>query len=309
MLPVLYGAIAVSKTKLRNATFSIHQMVKHMDIQSYATRADMRTMLVRCIKDLHELGFKVGHIKGIKERHVCALVEKWKAEDKNPATIKNYMAKLRKVARHLGEPNMIKPDNSAYQIKERSYAPRVNKAITNLDLTNCDDKYIRLSLEGQALFGLRREESLKFTLSKAYEGDYLAIQPSWTKGGIGRTIKIRTKEQREWIHRVSQLVKPGNSLIPEDKSYKQQLGHYKALTASLGLSKLHGLRHAYAQQRYRELTAHFDDNKIGLLPPIAGGKTYNELSQREKELDRRARHIIVRELGHSRLNILKIYLK
>ena len=289
----------MSNTKLRSATYSIDQMIRSMDIHSYTTRADMRTMLVRCIKDLHALGFKVGHVKGIKERHVYALVEHWKAQEKNPATIKNYMAKLRKVARHHGESTMIKPDNSAYQIKDRSYLPTVNKAITNLDLSQCEDSYIRLSLEGQFLFGFRREESLKFILSQANKGDHLAIQPSWTKGGIGRLIRIRTAKQRQWLQRVGELVKPGQSLIPSDKSYKQQLDHYKALTVKLGLCKLHGLRHAYAQRRYQELTAYFDRNKKGLLPPIAGGRSYKDLSLFEKEIDRRARHIIVRELGHA----------
>jgi ribosomal protein L24 len=297
----------MSNTKLRSATFSIDNAIKGMDIRSYTTRADTRVMLIRCIKDLHELGYKVGHVKGIKERHVCALVTHWTVQNKNPATIKNYMAKLRKLAQYHGEPSMIKPDNSDYQIKNRSYVPTVNKAITGLDLSFCEDSFIRLSLEGQALFGFRREESLKFTLSQALAADSLIIQPGWTKGGVGRVIKIRTQEQRQWIERVNQRVLPGQSLIPADKSYKQQVGHYKTQTAKLGLSRLHGLRHAYAQARYRELTKHFDEHKIGLLPPIAGGKPFKELSRTEQDWDRRARHILVRELGHSRVSIVRIY--
>ena len=298
----------MSKTKLRSATYSIHNLVKQMQIPSFNTRADTRVMLVRCIKDLHELGFKVGHIKGIKEPHVHALIEHWKSQGKNPATIKNYMAKLRKMATQLGYPEIIKPNNTAYKIEGRCYASIMNKAITDIDFSKCHDIHIRLSLEGQALFGFRREESLKFTLSEAYKEDYLDIQPSWTKGGIGRIIKIRTKEQRQWLNRVSQLVRPGQSLIPQEKSYKEQLGHYKTLTAHLGLSNLHGLRHAYAQRRYQELTRWFDETGQGLLSPIAGGKSFKELSKKEQDWDRRARHILVRELGHSRLNILKIYI-
>lgn len=298
----------MSNTKLRSATYSIHNMVKHLNIRSYTTAADMRIMLIRCIKDLHQLGFKVGHIKGIKERHVLALVEHWKNQDKNPATIKNYMSKLRTMAGYLGNPDMIKPDNSVYGIKERSYTPTINKAIISIDLTACEDIYIKLSLEGQALFGFRREESLKFILSEAWQNNHLVIQPSWTKGGVGRIIGIQTEAQRLWLEKVSLLVLPGQSLIPPEKTYREQLGHYKAVTSRMGLSNLHGLRHAYAQRRYQELTAHFDTHKKGLFPPIAGGKTYRELSQIEKDWDRHARHIIVRELGHSRLNITRIYL-
>ena len=80
------------------------------------------------------------------------------------------------------------------------------------------------------------------------------------------------------------------------------------MTAHLGLSNLHGLRHAYAQRRYQELTRWFDEAGQGLLPPVAGGKSFKELSKKEQDWDRRARHILVRELGHSRLNIVKIYI-
>ncbi len=52
--------------------------------------ADMKHMLTRCVKDLHTLGFKINHIKGLKPKHIYALVEHWKAKGKKTATIKNY---------------------------------------------------------------------------------------------------------------------------------------------------------------------------------------------------------------------------
>lgn len=297
----------MSNTKLRSATYCIDQMIRNLSIQSYTTRADTRLMLIRCIKDLHELGFKVGHLKGIKERHVEALVTHWKTQNKSPATIKNYMSKLRTVSRYFGNGAMLSTNNSSYQIDNRSNVSVVNKAITNVDFSRCENPYIRLSLEGQALFGFRREESLKFTLSQAHVGDVLSIKPSWTKGGIGRVIKIRTNEQREWLSRVHQLVKHGESLIPTNKTYKQHLSTYQTQVGAMGLHKCHGLRHAYAQKRYQELTAYFDEQKKGLLPPIQGGKSYKELSPVEKEIDQRARHILSLELGHTRASITKIY--
>jgi len=180
----------MSKTKLRSAKFSINELVKQKHSLSYASQADMRHMLFRCIKDLHTLGYKIGHIKGLQAKHIYALVNHWQSQGKNPATIKNYMSKLRSTAALLNNPKLIKPDNAAYNISNRSYAPLHNKAIHSIDLSKCTDLHIRLSLEGQALFGLRREESMKFTLSEAWFGDHIKIQPSWTKGGIGRTLTI-----------------------------------------------------------------------------------------------------------------------
>lgn len=95
------------------------------------------------------------------------MVEYWKKQDKNPATIKNYMSKLRKIAVFLDKPQLVKPDNDAYQIARRSYIPTQNKAVYHIELSKCTDPMISLSLEAQALLGLRREESMKLVLSEA----------------------------------------------------------------------------------------------------------------------------------------------
>lgn len=297
----------MSNTKLRSAKFSINELVKLTQGHSYASQADMRHMLFRCIKDLHGLGYKVGHVKGLQAKHIFALVEHWKSQNKGTATIKNYMSKLRTTARLLDNSKLIKPDNAAYHIDKRSYAPTQNKAIHQIDLTKCTDPYICLSLEGQALFGLRREESMKFTVRDAVNDNTIIIKPSWTKGGIGRTIDITNEAQRRWLDKVVRLVPPGHSLIPHDRSYKQHLHHYEAQAKLMGVSKLHGLRHAYAQRRYKELTRFFDPNGEGFDCSMNGGKQYKAMSAREKIIDRQARQIISKQLGHSRINITKIY--
>ena len=55
---------------------------------------------------------------------------------------------------------------------------------------------------------------------------------------------------------------------------------------------MHGLRHAYAQNRYEELT--------GWKAPAAGGPDSKSLTPEQRELDREARLTISRELGHER---------
>lgn len=282
-------------------------MVKQLKGYSFASQADMRVMLNRCVKDLHEKGYKLSHIKGLKPKHIHVLVDHWKEQGKSPATIKNYMSKLRKTARILDKPQLIKPDNDAYQIAKRSYAHTSNKAIHQIDFNKCNDPLIRLSLEAQSLFGLRREESMKIVLSDAWQGNYLKIKPSWTKGGIGRTLRITNQAQRQWLNKAKQQISPGQSLIPQNRAYKQHLRHYQSQTELMGIHKLHGLRHAYAQRRYFELTKQFDPQHKGWQSPINGGKDTSELNQQERKVDRKARAIISRELGHSRISIVKIY--
>lgn len=99
----------------------------------------------------------------------------------------------------------------------------------------------------------------------------------------------------------------GQSLIPKNRTYKQHLGHYQIQTNIIGIKKCHGLRHAYAQRRYHELTKLFDPNKKGWLCPIAGGFSSKSLKANQRTIDRKTREIISRELGHSRQSITKIY--
>lgn len=302
-----YGRTFMSKSKLKSAQYSINECVKNIKGYSFASKADMRHMLRRCIKDLHEQGYKLGHLNGLKPKHIYILVDLWKAQGKSTATIKNYMAKLRKVGVLLDKPQLVKPGNDTYQISRRSYAPTYNKAIHQTNFSKCTDPLIRLSLEAQSLFGLRREESIKLIISEAWQGNNLKIKPSWTKGGIGRTLDITNEEQRQWLSKAMQQIPAGLSLIPKDKTYKQHLGHYQKQIKLMGLSKCHGLRHAYAQRRYHELTRQFDSNGKGLVCPIDGGLPSKKLKGVEREWDRRAREIISRELGHSRIAITKIY--
>ncbi len=84
--------------KLRSALYSVHQLSKQMQGYSYASKADMKHMINGCMKDLHESGFKVGHLNGLKPKHIYVLVEHWKKQGKSSVIIKNYMSKLRKLA-------------------------------------------------------------------------------------------------------------------------------------------------------------------------------------------------------------------
>jgi len=158
---------------------------------------------------------------------------------------------------------------------------------------------VRASVELQAAFGLRREEAIKFSPSFADRGDRIVLKGSWTKGGKPREIPIRTEAQREVLARAHMVAKAG-ALIPPTLRYVDQLRRYEGQVAAAGLSKLHGLRHAYAQQRYLELT--------GRLAPAAGGKVSAALTAEEKQADLLARLQISQELGHEREQITAVYL-
>ena len=76
---------------------------------------------------------------------------------------------------------------------------------------------------------------------------------------------------------------------------------YKRQVAAAGFDHLHGLRHAYAQERYLvQLT--------GRAAPAAGGKSWKELTPQEKVEDHEARMTISEELGHGRIAVVAVYL-
>lgn len=139
---------------------------------------------------------------------------------------------------------------------------------------------------------------MKFQPSFADRGDHLVLKASWTKGGKERIIPIRTAEQREVLNRAHRLAGLG-SLIPSSRNYVHHLRVYEGNTLRAGLSQMHGLRHAYAQNRYEELT--------GWKCPAAGGLDSKSFTPGQRELDREARLIISRELGHERGQITAIW--
>jgi hypothetical protein len=191
--------------------------------------------------------------------------------------------------------------NDAYGIGRRTYVTNESKAreLTAHELSKVTDKHSALSLQLQAAFGLRREESLKIRPGKADRGDRLVLDASWCKGGRERAIPIRNGEQRTLLNAAKEFAK-GGSLIPADKSYKEHLRQFRTQCDRAGISKVHGHRHQYAQERYRELT--------GRACPACGGPTSKQLTAEQKLIDREARLIISAELGHSREQITAVYL-
>lgn len=131
------------------------------------------------------------------------------------------------------------------------------------------------------------------------QGDELRLSASWCKGGKARTVPIRTDAQRLALAYAAQVAGDG-SLIPSDKSYIQHRNLWDRQLREVGLHRTHGLRHAYAQARYQELT--------GWPAPVCGGPTSRDLTPAEKDQDRLARLLISRELGHEREAITAQYL-
>lgn len=285
---------------MRDLNYQLRQLCRHNKDGSYATQANRITMLEQMADQLHNLGYRGLKVRSLKQKHVSALTQHWMERGLSPGTIKNRMSALRWWATKIDKSNVVARRNEQYGIPDRQFIGESKAQALDQDaLRRINDPHVRLSVELQAQFGLRREEAIKFQPSFADQGDRINLKASWTKGGRGRVIPIRHKIQRELLDRIHDLAGRG-ALIPKDKNYYQQLKRYERQTITVGLRKLHGLRHAYAQSRYRVLT--------GRDCPAAGGLSSSALGQQEKLVDLEARLIISQELGHSREQITTTYL-
>ena len=108
-----------------------------------------------------------------------------------------------------------------------------------------------------------------------------------------------TDGQRKLLDEARQLA-GGGALIPPGRNYAEQKRVYEDETRRAGLSRNHGLRHAYALDRYEDLT--------GWKAPAAGGPQRRELSAEQRRIDTAARMTVSFELGHGRVEVARNYI-
>ncbi|HBN9841564.1 TPA: integrase domain-containing protein [Pseudomonas aeruginosa] len=281
-------------------TYTLRQLCQRNRDGSYTTQADRVRSLSLAARQLREAGFRQMKASSLKGKHVQALLDRWQGEGLSSGTIKNRLSHLRWWAEKIGKAGILPADNTQLGVPERRYVTNISKAQElGTGLERVTDAHVRMSLQLQAVFGLRREEAIKFQPIYADRGDHIALKGSWTKGGRERTVIITTTEQRDVLQAAHRLAGLG-SLIPTHKTFIQQRHVYDGQCKSAGLSSMHGLRHQYAQTRYEALT--------GWKAPAAGGPSARTLTPAQHVLDAEARQTISRELGHERAQVTAVYL-
>ena len=286
---------------MRELNYQLKQICRGNRDGSYRTQADRERLLMLIANQLHALGYRKMQARSLKPKHVEALVAHWQQTGISTGAVKNRLSVIRWWAAKAGRQNVVARSNDHYGIPDRQFVSRTSKAKTvqATDLEKVRDAHVRMSLELQQAFGLRREEAIKFQPVLADRGDHIVLKASWTKGGKSRVVPVRNETQRAVLDRARLLVGRG-ALIPSSRNYVQQMRIYERHTANAGLSSMHGLRHAYAQRRYRELT--------GWPAPAAGGPAAKTLNPEQRRVDREARLTISQELGHERIQIVSVYL-
>jgi site-specific recombinase XerC len=286
---------------MKNLNHQLMKLCRQNRDGSFSTQATRSRILDLAANQLHELGYRHMQPTSLKPKHVEALIAHWRERGIGTATLKNRLSALRWWAQKVNRESIIARDNTAYGIGSRTHVAECSKAqvLDQEKLARIEDAHVRMSVRLQSAFGLRREEAIKFQPDYAVQSDHIKLKSSWTKGGRARTVPITNDDQRRLLEEARSLAR-GGALIPPRLNYVQQLHRYEKQTANAGLSRLHGLRHAYAQRRYHELT--------GRACPAAGGSPSKELNPAQRALDHSARVTISSELGHAREAISAVYL-
>lgn len=266
---------------------------------SYLTRNQRHRGLQLMARELRQLGYALPSARSLKPKHIDALLTNWREAGLSTGTLKNRMGWVRWWAKSIRKTSILPQDNVELGIEKRSTWGGNRAHVTSGDVLASLPERIRLALRLQMAFGLRLEESLKFRPRVADQGDALALQASWCKGGRARLVPLTHPRQRALLDEVRRVCGDG-ALIPEGQSYIGFRKDVERATWGAGIRNMHGHRHWYAQWRYQALT--------GSPCPAAGGRTYERMNSGERGADYRARLTISRELGHNRVEVTDAYL-
>ena len=270
----------------------------------------------RFVGELRELGYGVSKWENVSNKHVAEVAEKWVENGLAVSTIKEYLSGVRAVAHAYGNEQIRARNDFVDAAGEQIVGQRVY--VTNEDKAVPQDVYERaverlasgeFGEDGQRLaaqmglmreLGLRHEEARKFNPDKAVQADGRLWISDGTKGGRERMMDAPTERQQA----ATDAIRPWMSgrwhnSMPDGMKEKAWEDRAYSLATAVGISKdacgasFHGLRHAYAMERYEGLT--------GFRSPSAGGTIEGARMQAGegwKKLDADARNVLKAELGH-----------
>lgn len=278
-------------------------------VASFATQDKRADVLYAGFARLRELGFRMETVTSLRGKHIEALVKDWKVRKLSASTLQNNLSIFRTFAGWIGKSGMVRgiehylgsgtTVRSSIAREDKSWSTRGVDVAAKIAQVRQKDERVALQLELQLAFGLRAREAMQLRPSLADKGTYLSITHG-TKGGRDRVEPIRTAEQRALLERAKTFCTTLSSSTSDPcRKLSQWKNHYYQVVRLCGITRKdgitsHGLRHQYANERYRELT--------GADAPVRGGAPVDCAA------DHAAREVVAEELGHGRVDVTTYYL-
>ena len=287
----------------------------HLDANGSKIISDQTKMLrhdrlKQCFRELRELGYKLEDPRGLKPKHVQALVQHWEATGKAASTIQNMVSALRTFAVWIGKAGMVKDTASYASSPERvkvTTSATESKAWSDNEVgiaetianVGARDSRVAMQLRLCLAFGLRRKEAVMLRPHRADKGMYLAVTDG-TKGGRDRVVPINSASKRETLDAAKAFVGPVlDAHMGGGQTLKQALNRFSNVLHRSGVNLRmlgvtgHGLRHEYLNGRYEEIS--------GEKSPVRGG------ARPDKHTEAHARAAVAEEAGHTRSSITSAY--
>src|SRR5262245_23169501 len=155
--------------RMHDPVYALTQLAHKRRARSYTTQDDRLGMLHLIGTQLVALGYPHLRLANFKGRHIHRLVKHWQAQGLSDGTLANRLSCLRWVTEQLGCPWIMSKHNSSYGVAPRPQVATVSKARTldETKLARITDPWVKMSLELQREYGLRKEEALKIQVAKA----------------------------------------------------------------------------------------------------------------------------------------------
>lgn len=229
--------------------------------------------LIAGFKELRRDGFAIETPWNISSKHIRHLVNVWVIKNKqSPGTVENKLTYWRTLAAWMGKHQLVgtvddyitRPDGyRRYYVAQRDKSweaanVNVDEVIARLTHT---DRWVALQVELQSAFGLRAQESMLLRPFQCLRVSGHLHVCDGTKGGRARVVPIDAEWQYDLLIRAAQMANPRTgSMIPETHTLKQWYRHFYKVLGAEGVSlkglgvTVHGLRHAYLQRMYEQVT-------------------------------------------------------
>lgn len=280
-----------------------------------------------CITELQEMRRPLASLADLKRKVILALVRRWVKAGLSEGTIHDRISILRRFTTLIGKAGTLPRGRQWQQVLEQQgikLAPRRGIAELKkgwmdmgidpwpiIEAVRAEEEICGSNMELMLVLGARLNESVQDQPKDSDKGDYFLLLRG-TKGRKTRSVPYSTDPERralqmEVLQRAKLLAAkhPKGLLAIPGLSLKQMKDRLEYVVAKHGVSKaglgitLHGLRHQYATDLFRELTG-MPAPVLKLLP--------KEEYDANREKVRAAYLEIARRMGHERPSISGAYL-
>jgi site-specific recombinase XerD len=143
------------------------------NVASFRTQHHSKEVIHACCKELHELGFYLENVSGIKEKHIKALIENWNKRTLAISTMRENFSRLKQFCVWAKKEGIIHVHGLSHYLpyidktaadkminKSKSWSGNGVDVIEKIMQTkDIDERWHLMLLMGLA-FGLRRKEML-----------------------------------------------------------------------------------------------------------------------------------------------------